>query len=610
MKMPETQRNLTALRPLKFNDPSAEYRKRLGDREARRDICLARIRLVGYFRLATALAVIAMLWPGRGSGILPTWFLIVPVAVFAGLALYHDRLYRARDRAQRAMTFYQRGLERIENRWQGTGNQETSYADDAHLYAKDLDIFGPASLFELLCTARTASGEETLARWLREPAPPAEIFQRQQAVRELRDYLDLREDLSVIGPEVRSAVHPELMSRWAKAPSALTSKNIRIALPILVAVTLATFVYGYIGNNQPLLGILLMLEILVGLFYRRRVQAVIMTLEEPAKELAVLGQALHRMEQETFNSDRLRSLQKNLAREGNRPSQEIASFLKRAEYLGQRRNLLFGVLSAPLMWATQFAFAIDAWRMRSGPFIAGWLEAFGEFEALCAFAGYSYEHPDDTFPEIVERETVLDCEELRHPLLLRSACVPNSIHLGGELQLLLVSGSNMSGKSTLLRTVGINVVLAQAGGPVCATHMKMCVFAIGATLRVQDSLQAGVSRFYAEISRLHDTMNLTEGPLPVLFLLDEILHGTNSHDRAIGAEAVVRGLVDRGAVGLVTTHDLALARVAESLKPRALNVHFQDHLEGGRMTFDYRLRSGIVEKSNALELMRAVGLKV
>jgi DNA mismatch repair ATPase MutS len=199
---------------------------------------------------------------------------------------------------------------------------------------------------------------------------------------------------------------------------------------------------------------------------------------------------------------------------------------------------------------------------------------------------------------------------VRHPLLPRASCVPNSLSLGGELQLLLVSGSNMSGKSTLLRTVGINVVLAQAGGPVRAARMKLCVLAIGATMRVQDSLQAGVSRFYAEVQRLHDTMELTAGPRPVLFLLDEILHGTNSHDRAIGAEAIVRGLVDRGAIGLVTTHDLALARVADSLKPRAMNVHFQDHLEDGRMIFDYILHPGVVEKSNALELMRAVGLKV
>ena len=595
---------------MKLTDPTAEYKRRLSDRETRRDICLARIRLVGYFRLVTALLLIAILWPVFVSKVLPPWCLLLPVGAFGILAYYHERLYRARDRAQRAVTFYERGLERIENRWQGKGNQETSYADDAHLYAKDLDIFGPASLFELLCTARTRAGEETLARWLREPAPHSEILRRQEAVRELRDYLDLREDLSLIGPEVRSAMHPEFMSKWANAPSNLRSRVARIAIAMLVCAMLVVFAYGYFGNNQPLLAILLLLEVVVGLVYKRRVRAVVWSIDEPERELRVLGLALRRTEQESFKSERLRQLQSNLAGKGKRPSQEIAYFLKLVEYLNQRRNQFFIILSGPLLWATQFAFAIEEWRARCGPFIDGWLEAFGEFEALCALAGYAYEHPDDPFPEIVEAVTLLECDELRHPLLLRSACVPNSIRLGGELQLLLVSGSNMSGKSTLLRTVGINVVLAQAGGPVRATRMKLCVLAIGATLRVQDSLQAGVSRFYAEINRLHDTMSLTAGPMPVLFLLDEILHGTNSHDRAIGAEAVVRGLVDRGAIGLVTTHDLALARVAESLRPRALNVHFEDHLEAGRMTFDYRLRPGVVEKSNALELMRAVGLKV
>jgi DNA mismatch repair ATPase MutS len=175
---------------------------------------------------------------------------------------------------------------------------------------------------------------------------------------------------------------------------------------------------------------------------------------------------------------------------------------------------------------------------------------------------------------------------------------------------MVVSGSNMSGKSTLLRTVGINVVLALAGAPVRASRLRLAPMALGATLRVQDSLQGGTSRFYAEIQRLHQIMTLTRESLPVLFLLDEILHGTNSHDRAVGAEAVVRGLITRGAIGLVTTHDLALAKVAEALTPQARNVHFEDHLENGRMIFDYRLHDGVVRKSNALALMRAVGLEV
>jgi DNA mismatch repair ATPase MutS len=179
-----------------------------------------------------------------------------------------------------------------------------------------------------------------------------------------------------------------------------------------------------------------------------------------------------------------------------------------------------------------------------------------------------------------------------------------------ERRVLIVSGSNMSGKSTLLRTVGINTVLALAGAPIRARRLRLTPLQVGASIRIQDSLQAGASRFYAEITRLRQIVELTEGELPVLFLLDEILHGTNSHDRRIGAEGVVRGLIERGAIGLITTHDLALARIAEELAPRAANVHFEDHLEEGKMTFDYRLRPGVVERSNALELMRSVGLEV
>jgi DNA mismatch repair ATPase MutS len=178
------------------------------------------------------------------------------------------------------------------------------------------------------------------------------------------------------------------------------------------------------------------------------------------------------------------------------------------------------------------------------------------------------------------------------------------------LRLLVVSGSNMSGKSTLLRTVGTNTLLAWAGAPVRAQRLRLSSLTVGASIRIVDSLQEGVSRFYAEIKRLRQIMDLSRGPIPLVFLLDEILHGTNSHDRRIGAEAVVRGLVERGAIGLITTHDLALSRVADSLASVGANVHFEDHLEDGTITFDYQLRTGVIQKGNALELMRSVGLEV
>jgi DNA mismatch repair ATPase MutS len=267
-------------------------------------------------------------------------------------------------------------------------------------------------------------------------------------------------------------------------------------------------------------------------------------------------------------------------------------------------------VAAVLLWTPQLAFAIEHWRIQFGPDLARWIDAVGEFEALCSFAGFSYEHPDYAFPEIVDGSPRFEGVSIGHPLLAGDRCVRNDLTLSGENPVLIVSGSNMSGKSTMLRSVGVNTVLGLAGAPVCASEMRLSPIAIGASIRLQDSLLEGNSRFYAEILRLRQISELAQNELPVLFLIDEILSGTNSHDRGIGAEAVVRNLMESGALGLVTTHDLALTRLADSLSPRAANVHFQDHLEDGVIAFDYRVHPGVVTKSNALELMRAVGLDV
>jgi DNA mismatch repair ATPase MutS len=231
-------------------------------------------------------------------------------------------------------------------------------------------------------------------------------------------------------------------------------------------------------------------------------------------------------------------------------------------------------------------------------------------EALSSLAALAYERPHWTAPELVEDGPLFEAEVLRHPLMNPNRAVPNSVRVGGHRPLLIVSGSNMSGKSTLLRAVGLNTVLAWAGSVVAAQRLRVSPVAVAASMRVVDSLQDGKSRFYAEITRLRQIMDLTGTKRPVLFLLDELLSGTNSHDRRIGAEAVVRTLVERGAIGFVTTHDLALTQIADSIDGRAVNVHFEDQLEAGQIHFDYTMRPGVVERSNALELMRAVGLDV
>jgi DNA mismatch repair ATPase MutS len=261
---------------------------------------------------------------------------------------------------------------------------------------------------------------------------------------------------------------------------------------------------------------------------------------------------------------------------------------------------------------TQVAFAVEAWRARFGTMVEPWLRRLREIEALSSLAGYAFEHPADPFPEILPASTPaqIEAEGLKHPLMVEARCVGNDVSLGPNCRLIVVSGSNMSGKSTYLRTLGVNLALALAGAPVRARRFRMTHLRIGASIRTVDSIQEGISRFYAEIIRLGQIVKLAGQGTPLVFLLDEILGGTNSHDRRIGAGCVARNLVERGALGLITTHDLALARIAEEIQPPGANYHFEDQILNGKMSFDYRLRRGVVQKSNALELMRSVGLDV
>jgi DNA mismatch repair ATPase MutS len=354
----------------------------------------------------------------------------------------------------------------------------------------------------------------------------------------------------------------------------------------------------------------LIIEIGVAVWLSHGTGEVLEAVEKAARDLHLLTEILARLEIEPVKAERLRRLRATLDTAGLPPSRRIAHLRRLIDWLNADQNQLFTPIALLLLWRIRFAFALDAWRAKYGSVVAGWLQAVGEYEALCSLAAYAYENPADPFPDIVDQGASFSAEAVGHPLIPVSRCVRNDVQLGGDLRVLVVSGSNMSGKSTMLRTVGINTVLALAGAPVRAKSLRVSLLAIGATLRIQDSLQAGKSRFFAEITRLRQLVDLARGPSPLLFLLDEILHGTNSHDRRHGAEALVRGLVDLGAIGLLTTHDLALAEIVERLGPRAANVHFEDELVNGAVTFDYRMRPGVTQHSNALALMRTVGLDV
>lgn len=606
--------------------PHQEYTERLLARRALRDHLANRERLFGNAKVVVFLLAGLAAYLSFGPHYFSAWWLLLPLLVFSALLVVHEKVTRAWVRACRAVMFYERGLARLEDRWQGTGQNDARFltAEEHHPNAEDLNLFGRDSLFELLCTARTRTGEDTLAAWLKSPAAPAEVRARQAAVAELRSCLDLREDLALLGANVPHGVDFGALVAWGQEPTLLNSRLLRVVLFVLglllTGVTLNYIAWHTLATTEEMRAELfarnLILFVTVGtaggfvLALSGKVKRVVAAVEERDRDLNLLAGVLARLEREHFQCPRLAELRAALDTTGDVPSHRIAQLGNLIDLLNSRKNQMFLPFALLLLWTTQMAFALERWRRQSGPAIRGWLDVVGQIEALCALATFSYENPDDPFPEIVETGPVLEAEELGHPLLPRSRSVRNDLQLGGELRVLLVSGSNMSGKSTMLRTVGINTVLALAGAPVRARRMKVSPLVVGATLRIQDSLMAGQSRFYAELLRVRQVVELSRGSPPLLFLLDEIFHGTNSADRRQGAEAVVCGLVQAGAIGMVTTHDLTLTHIVEVLTPRAANVHFADHIEDGRMVWDYKMRPGVVQNSNAIALMRAVGLEV
>ena len=588
------------------------YSTRLEERRAERERRGTKVSWVSYARLAVFVAGVAMAWFVWETDSLPWPWLSAPLAAFAALMNWHARLYESLRQAERSEKFYTRGLERLRDEWAGSGDQGTSYVDAHHPYASDLDVFGKGSLFELLATTESPWGTSTLAKWLRTPASPEIVRQRQEAVAELAPLVALREDIAREHDEAVEKVDPETLVQWALEPSVLTSRGARLAALVLGVASLVAGI-GWLASwwtRLPFVG-LIAITAAFAIMYRPRVRSVLSAVEDPASALAVLSMLLERLEGEGFSSPLLVALQQALVSEGEPASKAIRRLRRRVDYLDARRNQLFAPFAAILLWGTQFAFGIESWRQSSGPRVPQWLSAVGELDALLALGTYAFEHPKDPFPTIRDDTVVFDAEGLGHPLIPDERLVRNDVRFGDELRLLVVSGSNMSGKSTFLRAVGINTVLAFAGAPVRARRLELSPFSVAASIRIVDSLQEGISHFYAEILRLRQVLELTSGDTTVLFLLDEILHGTNSHDRRIGADGVVRGLIERGAVGLITTHDLALSKMVDAMEDKAAaNVHFEDQIVDGKIQFDYIMREGVVTKSNALDLMRSVGLDV
>jgi MutS domain V len=605
--------------------PGAEYRSRLSALE-REERALGKTDgryVASKVALLLAGAVVAAWLMKYAPGRLP--LLLIVLAIFALVFVLHERVLRRLRTTRQRKHFYDRGLARLEGRWPGTGRQGEQFLQAAHPYARDLDLFGKGGLFELLCTARTSAGEQKLASWLLAAAPLDEIALRQAAITELAPRIDFQERMALAAEDIQTegAQTPEALTAWAESgqnPVARTGMRV------------LTFILAVIWACSVLLWLLSMLDALprwhwgivaLGLtalnaslthVLRKRTTDAAQAIESAGHELPLLAAVFHAIEQEQFTSVRLAGLQARLKSAGLPPSRAIAKLNRYREWIVSAHNLMIRAVDPVVFWTPQWVWAAESWRSRYGASVRDWMNAAAEIEALLALAIFTSEHPDYVFPSFALQGPYLEAEDLAHPLVEGHA-VGNDVRLGkvpGDagpgLRLIIISGPNMAGKSTFTRSVGVNALLAQAGAPVRARRMVLSELQVAASICILDSLQGGLSRFYAEITRIKQIYDLTGRDLPVLFLLDELLSGTNSHDRRVGTQSIVRGLMRHRAVGIVTTHDLALTAIVDTLNGQAANYHFGDTFAQGKLSFDYRLSPGIAETTNALQLMQSIGL--
>jgi MutS-like protein len=549
---------------------------------------------------------------------------LVAVLAFAVLVVRHARVLSAEDLAWRFWRVNENAAQRARDEWQALPEDGAEFQDPKHPFSGDLDVFGPRSLFQFINVAHTSYGQAALAGYLSKLDGRDPVLERQSAVRELSPQLELRQELEAY--TLRSANPPgqrasqntaaldlQALIRWAESePVLLPHPALVASARLLPVLTLAGFLLSRLLGYPALLWVLpLAVQIAFTLRSGPVAASVFSAVSSSPGAFARLRPTLSLLESTDFKAPLLVRLGALLGKGERSASQQMRRFERVLGWFELRHNgMIYPFINVLLLWDVQCVVALEKWQRDSGKALSPWLLALGQWEALSSLAGAAYDNPDFVFPEIETEPSVFEVVALGHPLISARHRVTNDVLLSGPGSALLVTGSNMSGKSTLLRAMGLAAVLGLAGAAVCASRMRLSPMLVHTSMRISDSLSAGVSHFYAELEKLKMALTATKGPFPVFFLLDEILHGTNSEERQVGARWVLGQLIEAGATGAVSTHDMALCALPPTLMHKVRTVHLRESVEGERMTFDYKLRPGPVSGGNALLLMRSLGLDV
>lgn len=568
---------------------------------------------ISFVRLALFAAAVLLAGVGLSRGS-QAWLIGASIALllFFGAVLAHALVIRKRDRAETRKEIHARHLRRMEGRTEGLPDGGELLAGD-HPYASDLDVVGPGSIFQRIGVVHTMRGADTLARWLGAPADRETVLARQAAVRELARDVELRQELEAAvldtgGDTLDARPFLEL----TRKPPFVLGKTWLIAASWILPIT--TIVLIFLSGRVLPTGTWVLTVALQALLLWRTQHEVgerYALLSARRRFVDAFAAALRVVEDAKWEAPLLRELQERLRIEGKKPSEQLRDLERWTSLFDLRtQGIVHVFVDLFLLWDFHCLAGVERWMQRTGSRCGAWFDVVGEIEALASLATLLHQDPGVVMPEIAEPGAPLVAEGLAHPLIAEERRVRNDLRIEGPGCALVVTGSNMAGKSTLLRALGTDVALALAGGPVCARRFSTPPLRLRASMRIADSVQSGASYFQAELTRLRTVIDDAEHPPPLLFLLDELLRGTNARARHRGARAVVKHLLARDAMGLVATHDIALSELEEEMPGRVSNVHFTDVFEGGEMTFDYHLRPGVVKTSNALRLLQQAGIEV
>jgi len=599
------------------NSPEKLYEKRknaynkLLQRQTRASNLISNLRLLV---IAAGIAASVFLYITKNY-ILLTGVAIATLVLFIYLVVRHEKLIKNIEYSMLLSKINEDSLRRCNGEWNQFSDDGKEFVDENHPYSYDLDIFGANSLFQLINTAKTYTGRHILKTLLTQyPTNTSDILQRQKAVEELATKLSWRQRFLAEALIAKSSIqNPEELFAWVNKRNPFFMKHwvillTRLVPAVTVSILLIALLTGKVTYYIPAF-MLIVQYTLLAVNRKERVKNFSLA-KKYYKDINVYYHMIKHFENEKFQCDYLNELKCGMLNsENTTASKQIDKLSKIVESLKSRSNAFYLVFNILFLWDFHNIILLEKWKEKSGPFLKSWIEAIGNVEDLASLSILRFDNREWIMPEIVaDKECIFDAKKMAHPLLTGQR-VDNDLQIQPPVRTLLITGSNMSGKSTLLRSAGINLVLAYAGAPVCAEFFRVSIMQIHTCMRISDNLGKSISSFYAELLRIKTIVQEAKEGKNVFYLLDEIFKGTNSADRHLGAKVLIQKLCLTKSIGMVSTHDLELCDLEKENKA-VRNYHFQEYYKDNKIYFDYKLRPGASTTRNAIYLMKLAGIDV